>query len=226
MVDEAQELAPLELKLVGRCLSKGGTLIVAGDADQQIDPAVSFLGWPATMAALGAEQFESATLEVSYRCPPEVTALARGVLDPSRRPQKTPASAALALARFDHEFHLAAWLVEALREIQEHDRAASVAIICRSPETARKLFPVVRHGVIARLALDGNFAFTAGTSLASVRDVKGLEFEIVIIPDASPETYPEVPESQRALYVAATRASRQLVLATIGQLSPLLPSES
>jgi DNA helicase II / ATP-dependent DNA helicase PcrA len=48
VVDEAQEFAPLELTLIRRSLSRGGTLVVAGDADQQTDPAAGFLGWPAT----------------------------------------------------------------------------------------------------------------------------------------------------------------------------------
>ena len=221
VLDEAQELAPLELKLVGRCLSPGGTLVVAGDAEQQIDPAASFLGWPATMGALGAGAFTAATLEVSYRCPPEVTAFARGVLDPARASHRPARNRALALARFDSDCHLAAWLVDALRELQEKDRAASVAVVWRTAEGARRLFPVVRHGVIARLALDGNFAFTAGVNLSCVPEVKGLEFEVVIVPDASVESYSDTPEARRALYLASTRPTRQLVVASVGEPSPL-----
>ncbi|HEY8206835.1 MAG TPA: AAA family ATPase, partial [Myxococcaceae bacterium] len=79
VLDEAQELAPLELALVGRSVAKGGTLVVAGDAEQQVDPSACFQGWERTMRELGAQQFETSTLEVSYRCPPGVTDLARDV---------------------------------------------------------------------------------------------------------------------------------------------------
>ena len=42
VIDEAQELAPLELKLLGRCVAAGGTLVVAGDAGQQVDATACF----------------------------------------------------------------------------------------------------------------------------------------------------------------------------------------
>jgi superfamily I DNA/RNA helicase len=53
LIDEAQELAPLELALIGRSLAPGGSLIVAGDADQQTDPTVCFSSWEQSMAELG-----------------------------------------------------------------------------------------------------------------------------------------------------------------------------
>jgi len=52
LIDEAQEFSPLELSLLGRCVARGGTLIVAGDAAQQIDAAANFGGWDATMREL------------------------------------------------------------------------------------------------------------------------------------------------------------------------------
>src|SRR5205823_10674324 len=79
LIDEAQEFSALELSLLGRCVARGGTLIVAGDAAQQVDPAANFRGWDATMRELGVRQHRTATLEVSYRCPPEVTEFARSL---------------------------------------------------------------------------------------------------------------------------------------------------
>jgi hypothetical protein len=82
LLDEAQELAPLELELVGRALRPERALIVAGDADQQMDPTAFFQGWDGVMAELGRPQHARAALEVSYRCPPEVVRLARTLLEP------------------------------------------------------------------------------------------------------------------------------------------------
>ena len=71
VLDEAQEFAPLELELIGSALARGGTLIVAGDEGQQVDPTACFNGWPATMRELRADSHERVHLEVSYRCPPK-----------------------------------------------------------------------------------------------------------------------------------------------------------
>jgi DNA helicase IV len=224
VLDEAQEFSALELRLIGRSLVPGGTLIVAGDADQQIDPTACFEGWAQGMAELGAPSYHTATLEVSYRCPPKVTTLARRVLDgrTMRPPAPSPRSP-LALERFDHDFHRVAWLVEALADLQERDRCTSVAVIARSPEEARRLFPLLRRGVLARLALDGRFSFLAGVNVTCVQEVKGLEFDVVIVPDASPEAYPVLPASRRALYVAVTRPTRQLVVSTVGAWAKVVP---
>src|SRR5207245_9823525 len=79
LIDEAQEFSPLELSLLGRCVSRGGTLIVAGDAGQQVDPAAYFRGWDVTRRELGAAEHGRAVLEVGYRRAPEVSEFARAL---------------------------------------------------------------------------------------------------------------------------------------------------
>jgi hypothetical protein len=212
VVDEAQELAPAELALIGQSLAPKGSLIVAGDQEQQIDEAAGFRGWEATMRELGAARYETALLEVSYRCPPDVTAFARELR------QGGPGH--YRCERFASEVHLASWLCEALQELISVDRTTSAAVICRSREGAVQLAQTLRHGADVRLALDGAFSFRPGVEVTCVEEVKGLEFDHVIIPDAG--AYGDTAESRRALYVACTRASHQLVLASGGRVTPLL----
>ena len=216
LIDEAQEFAPLELALLGRCVARGGTLIVAGDAAQQVDAAANFSGWDATMGELGVSRHHTAVLEVSYRCPPEVTRFARTLRSARERTQYP-------LARFHDEVHLVAGLVEALRDLDAQDPTAASAVICRTREAAMLFARVIRMGVpAAHLALDGAFTFGPGAQVTTVPEVKGLEFDHVVIPDAAAGRYADTPEARRALYVAATRASAQLVLATAGTPTPIL----
>ncbi|MBI5549429.1 MAG: AAA family ATPase [Deltaproteobacteria bacterium] len=228
VVDEAQELAPLELTLLGRCLAPGGTLIVAGDAEQQVDPTNHFLGWPGVMAGLGLADWETTTLDVSYRCPADVTDLARRVVGRSlggtpggggRR--RRAARRFVEIIGFATELHEVTWLVQALRALGAADPKAAVAIICRSAESAHRLALLLRKGVPVRLALEGHFALRSGVAVTCVQEVKGLEFDHVIVPDASAEAYPDTAESRRALYVAVTRPTRQLVVAWHGERSPI-----
>ncbi len=220
LVDEAQEFAPLELALMGRSLLPGGTLIVAGDAAQQVDPTSFFAGWEAVLEELGATSAERAVLEVSYRCPPDVTALARSLLDPEKRPGSPEPS--ITRARHESPFHLVVWLTEELRRLQAEDPTASITVICRSPEAAKTQERMLRHGPPVRLALDGRFEFRPGLTVTSVQEVKGLEFDYVLIPDATASTWPDTQESRRALYVAVTRATHRLGLAAAGKWSVLL----
>jgi DNA helicase IV len=215
IVDEAQEFAPLELSLIGRTVQRGGSIIVAGDAAQQVDTTHAFTGWTNVMYELGSADHERAVLEVNYRCPPEVTELARTLVEvqgaqlgPSR------GTGAITRARHENDFQLAAWLTDELATITADDPSASVAVICRGDDTARTLVRTLKHVNQVQLALDGDFRFQPGLTVTSVTEVKGLEFDYVIIPDATPGAYPDTAESRRALYVALTRATHRLVLAT------------
>jgi DNA helicase IV len=222
VVDEAQEFAPLELALMGRAVRRDGTVIVAGDAAQQLDPTTSFGGWDRVLEEMGARGADRAVLEVSYRCPPDVTALARNVLSPASPLAVEEPS----IARVRHEtlFHLAVWLTAELRELVGEDPQATAAVICRSPEAARTFARFLAHGTPPHLALGGEFEFRPGLTVSCVQEVKGLEFDYVAVPDATPGSYPDTPESRRALYVALTRATHRLVLAAAGGFSPLLRS--
>lgn len=270
VLDEAQEFAPLELSLVGRSRADDGTLIVAGDAGQQVDPTACFVDWPTTMKEAGAEDHEVALLEVSYRCPPAVTALARSILSPAiaapqalhgdrsaflpffhdgydayeahhaqagqegRKADLSPAPAPpspIRAQRFDSEFHQVAALIDELRELTapgggpcgRGDPTATIAIICRTPQAATRLARILRWGLDLRLALHGDFDFGPGINVTSVEEVKGLEFDYVILPDASSSAYPDTAETRRALYVAVTRTVHHLVLSTVGTWTPVLP---
>jgi DNA helicase II / ATP-dependent DNA helicase PcrA len=220
VIDEAQELAPLELALLGRSLKSGGTLIVAGDAAQQVDATTAFTGWDAALSSLEAADAERVVLEVNYRCPPDVTALARHVLDSARPlPHQEPSITRVA---FPSRFHLAVYLLEELTRLTTEDPSAAVTVICRTADAARAFARVLRHGPPPKLALEGRFDFRPGVTVSCVQEVKGLEFDYVVVPDASWATYPDTAESRRSLYVAVTRATHRLVLASTGSWTPLV----
>ena len=225
VLDEAQELAPLELALIGRSLAPGGSLVVAGDADQQTDPAAFFSDWEDTMATLGVADYEHVTLTVNYRCPPKVAAVAKRLIASSAvaaRGELTTTAPRTAWLDFVNEAHLAFWLIAELREIRRRDRRASVAVICRGTSTARRLTRLIRHALDARLVLDGAFAHESGVNVTTVEQVKGLEFDYVFVPDASKLNYPDQPSSRRALYVAVTRSRHELALGAVTARTALL----
>jgi DNA helicase II / ATP-dependent DNA helicase PcrA len=222
MIDEAQELAPLERVLIGRSVAPGGTLVVAGDAAQQIDPSVTFTSWDDTMRELGCEAYESVTLEVGYRCPPDVVALAHHVLDP-RLP--APPGPSVVERAFEDEAALASFVAAELATLARRDRTATTAVICRAPLFARRLVERLRAGVPARLVLDGRFRARGGVQVTTLDQVKGLEFDTVVLPDATASVYPDEPASRRAMYVAVTRTRHQLLLAHVGERTRLLPAE-
>jgi hypothetical protein len=221
LVDEAQELAPLELALLGRTLAPDGTLIVAGDANQQTDETATFSGWVEAMGELGRPDHDTVRLEIGYRCAPEVVALARAVLHPR---DGAPVDVSTPLHAFDDAAARDGWLVRGLRALVRRDPRASIAVVCRSPLTARRIVARLHAAELpARVVFDGRF-LPRGVQVSTVDEVKGLEFDFVLVPDAGLRDYPDDAASRRALYVAVTRARYQAAVACVGEPSPLMPA--
>ena len=227
VLDEAQELAPIELRVIGRALDPDGSVTVAGDAAQRIDRAGYFRSWEAVMEAL-AVRSEPAFLETSYRSPRPIVAFAHAILGadaPAVKPRAPREGAEVLRTIVPDEGHAAAVLCEALRQLRAEDPYASVALIARDESSARAVHQAVSRGHSCRLVEDGDFSFGPGIEVTEVAEVKGLEFDYVIIPDASAKVWPDTPEHRRALHVAVTRAMRRVWLVSPGESSPILPSE-
>jgi DNA helicase IV len=228
-IDEAQEFAPIELALLGRSLAPGGTLIVSGDADQQTDDTTTFAGWDNVMHELRPAALETVKLEIGHRCPPQVEALARALRDgrlPSASsfapPPNMVRGAPTVLRQFPDEEALCGELGREVELVLRRDRRTSLAVLCRSPLVVRRLVGRFRRTVPMRLVFDGKFLPRGVVQASTIDEVKGLEFDYVIVPDANAATYPDDPPSRRALYIAITRARHQLILAHVGTTSPLL----
>ncbi|MFO0722684.1 MAG: AAA family ATPase [Myxococcota bacterium] len=222
VVDEAQEMAPLELEVIGRSVGPQGSLTVAGDAEQQVDDTVSFRDFDATMQALGPKAWTTERLTESYRCPEPVTRLAQAIVGRSGG-SVIEDGAYIRRSLAPTPLHHSRLLIDELRLLEAADPRACIAVICRSPSSARRLEQSLRRGLATRLCLGGDFDFRPGTIVTAVEEVKGLEFDVVVVPDASQNVYLPSPESRRALYVAVTRTKHQLWLVAEGAWSEAIP---
>ncbi len=225
VLDEAEDFSLFDLAVVGRQLGKARSCTLAGDEMQQTSS--SFAGWPAALAELGIQEAATVRLSVSYRCPRPVIELARHVLGPLA-PEAPPRNAREGVPVGFHHFpeEAQAWLFvrDALRDLLEREPRASVAVIASSPEAARAFHKVVDDMPSTRLVLEGDFSFEPGVDVTDVESIKGLEFDYVLLPDATARAWPQTDEARRKLHVAITRASYQLWVISAGVRSRLLPS--
>jgi DNA helicase II / ATP-dependent DNA helicase PcrA len=224
VVDEAEDVSLFELYALGRHLH-GRSVTLAGDEAQQT--FASYAGWPVALAALGAENAATVRLETTYRCPRPIAELAHAILGPVA-PAAPPRAGkeGVPVSRFDFptEAHAQLFLVGALRDLVEREPGASAAVVCHAPDVARAFHRLLADLPEVRLALDGRFTFRPGVDVTDVDSVKGLEFDYVIVPDATLRAYPATDEARRRLHVAVTRAAHQLWIAAPGTPSPLLAS--
>jgi DNA helicase IV len=223
VVDEAEDVSLFELHAIGKQLVGGRSITVAGDEGQQT--FTSYAGWPEALAALGVRRAATCRLAITYRCPEPIADFAQQVLGPFAPAEPARAGRkGVPVARFDFpaEAHAHLFLAEAVRDLLEREPGASAAVIAHSPDVARGFHRLLSDLPEVRLVLDGQFSFRPGVDVTEVGQVKGLEFDYVIVPDASAAAYPDREEARRRLHVAVTRASHQLWIATVGAPSPLV----
>ena len=230
VVDEAQDLSPVELAVVLGTLSAGRSVTLAGDVAQRLDLDNGFTDWQGLLLDLGLEHIEVEPLSVSYRSTREIMEFSRFVLGPlsPTEPSIVPRSGApVELFGFAHAGDAVTFLGEALGELMQAEPRASVAVVARYPEQADLYFQALELAEVPRLRriAEQDFPFRPGIDVTDVRQVKGLEFDYVIVVEASDASYPEEDEARYLLHIAATRAAHQLWVLTTGRPSLLLPRE-
>jgi DNA helicase IV len=225
ILDEAQELSEVECAVLGDAVASDGCVTVAGDPAQQIGEHAVFRGWDPLMQALGRGRAAPVTLETSYRCTRSIVEFAHAVLGPlasGAPPVARREGAPVSRSRLPSELHASLLLAESLAELVDREPMAQVAIIAREAETAQRVYDALARQLAVRLVLDGRFEFRPGIDVTTVPQVKGLEFDYVVLPDVSAVDYPPDGPSRRMLHVAATRAIHQLWILTSSEWSPLV----
>jgi len=223
VLDEAEDFSLFELFVLGELLGDERSVTLAGDEAQQT--SASFAGWEPSVATLGVREAATCRLSISYRCPAPVVTLARGVLGPLAPASPVGAArdgAPVGSFHFPDEAQAQLFLCGALRDLIDREPRASAAIIARDAAAARRFHALVAERAEARLVLHGEFSFEPGIDVTDVDNAKGLEFDYVVVPDATAAAYPLRDEARRRLHVAITRTSHQLWVISSGERSPLL----
>jgi DNA helicase-2/ATP-dependent DNA helicase PcrA len=230
LVDEAQDLSPVELSIVMGCVSKAQSVTLSGDVAQRLHMHNGFEGWDDTLAELGLNHVEIEPLQVSYRSTAQIISFARDVLAhlaPELMPEAIREGAPVELFRFADSGEAVGFLAEALKDLIDNEPRASVAVIARHPEQADAFYQGLYRAEtpkVRRIAHQ-DFPFKPGIDVTDVRQVKGLEFDYVIMVEVSEATYPPDDEARHLLHIAATRAAHQLWILTSGKPSSALPRE-
>ena len=117
-----------------------------------------------------------------------------------------------------------AFLSDVLRDLMGHEPMASVAVLTPSAAASDLYFEGLEKAELPRLRRirDGEFPFKAGIEVTEIAQVKGLEFDYVVVLDVDATNYPDSAAARRLLHVAATRAVHQLWMMSVGTPSPLV----
>lgn len=227
-VDEAQDLSPIDLKVLLETTSHRRSITLAGDTAQRLMLDNGFSDWRTVLEELGIGHVAIEPLRLSYRSTHQLLEVARHVLGPLADPDPPLAlrsGAPVELHRFPEAGAAVAFLAEALRDLARAEPRASVALVARYASQADLYYQGLSKAEVPNLRLvrDQDFTFRPGIDVTDVRQVKGLEFDYVILLEAGASSYPDDHEARHLLHIAMTRAMHQLWITCTGEPSRLFP---
>jgi DNA helicase IV len=222
VVDEAQDLSPMQLRMVAR-RSLSGSMTVVGDIAQATGSWVP-ASWGQVVEHLPARRgWRLVELTVNYRTPGEIIEMAGRILEqvaPGMHPPEAVRStgrpprilrASLAEGSFPGDA-LGALAADAVRQEllafpSSHEGTAAIIVppSLMDPVAAALAAAAVPFGRV------GNGALDERVTLLTIEDAKGLEFDAVTVVEPARITQ-ETPQGLRALYVAFTRATQRLTI--------------
>jgi DNA helicase IV len=212
VVDEAQDLSPMQLRMLER-RSLNGSMTVVGDIAQATG-VWAHRGWDEILEHLPHKRpAERAELSIGYRIPGPTMDLAAKVLavaEPDLRPPSSVRQAGDPPRILPVEGAELAAMVAAVA-VEERDTVdpGSVAIIAPDTLVEDVAAALERAGVeFGRAARNG---LESRVTLVPVSLVKGLELDAAVVVEPA-AIVDEAAQGLRALYVALTRATKRLAI--------------
>ena len=208
MIDEVQDLTPMQLKMAAR-RSLNGSMTVVGDIAQATG-ALAPDDWDEVLAHLpDRKPGRVIGLSVGYRIPAQIMELANRVMAVATPGLRAPTSVRIGdvgprIVRVDS---LIDGVLDEVRMLQRDLPSGSVAVVApddRCDEISDALSAVgLEHGRAATTGLDQSL------TVVPVSVVKGLELDAVVVVEPS-EIVGSDEHGLRSLYVALTRSTQRL----------------
>ena len=220
LIDEMQDYTHVQYAVIARLFECRMTIL--GDANQAVNPYSSSTADDIRKAFM---QASCVSLNTSYRSSYEITRFAQAIApNPDLRAIERHGEPPRVLA-CNKKKHETAEIVRLCQQFNESERN-TLGIICRTQKQAcrlhRKLGESLAH---VQLLSEDSRQFAPGIIVCTPPMAKGLEFDEVIVPEATATNYHR-PMDRGLLYVACTRAMHRLTLTHTGPRSELLPEEA
>jgi DNA helicase IV len=227
VVDEVQDLTPMQLRMAAR-RSLNGSMTVVGDLAQATG-ALAPDSWAEVLAHLPQRKPARVVgLSVGYRIPAQIMALADRVMAVATPDLRSPravrvgdASPSVVDVSGNGAFGPA--VAEATATIAAELPAGNVAVVVpdtRAEEISAALDAAgIEHGRASRTGLDDPI------TVVPVSVIKGLELDGVVVVEPAQIVADEI-QGLRALYVALTRPTQRLTVVHAEPLPPALAYEA
>ena len=232
VVDEAQDISPIEFKLLAAS-SLNNWFTVLGDTAQRLTPYRGISGWREVERVFGRSEIEVQRARRSYRSSRQITLFNNRILRTFDRniPGPIPFEREghrVEYSRYRSSAAMYQGIIDDIDRIRSLDEMgdAVVAILVRDQGNLKRFSDYCEERGVGEIVLVGQEQHTdSRTLLARIPDVKGLEYDAVIVMGVN-EAFSDTLFNKKLLYMATTRAKHYLAIHWYGQQSPILASFS
>ena len=228
VVDEAQDVSPLEITLM-RMHSANDTFSILGDLRQSVLPYKSISNWNQLASLFERESVSRLESRLTYRSTRQITQYANRILQelPARTKMPVPydrSGGRPQLIRSSSAAEMRKAIADSVRRLTSLDDVHSVAILTKWRQTARDISKALRDGGIGSVGVltEGGLIETDVT-VSPIILTKGLEFDAVIVANARKDNFNETDFDRKLLYLACTRARHHLEIHWYGTRSSIVP---
>lgn len=226
-IDEAQDYSPFQFEFLKK-LFPYSRMTILGDYNQAIYAHNVHAPTPLSEELHSEGEVEKLTLLRSYRSTKPIIEFTKGLvtggedIEPFNREGERPSLV---------EVEDAAKHIEAVEQkvLSLQDKAyETIAIICKTAEESRQAYEALKDDLPVRLMDKDTYTFEKGLIVIPAYLAKGIEFDAVVIFNASAEQYKDDLE-RNLFYTACTRAMHELHILSLGEKSPFIqevPSET
>lgn len=221
MIDEVQDYTTAQLAVLARYFRRANFLLL-GDENQAIKPGTASFDEIRRVFKEIRGEVSECNLMTSYRSTPAITELFAKLAVTADGMQIS----SVQRADTEPDFHECATAEECEKELRALASAAkaydgTTAFVALDEESATQTVQLLGEDA-PQLIGEGDTLPGSGAIVLALPLAKGLEFDHVVIVDASAEAFPENELSRRRLYTAISRATSTVSIVSNGELSPLL----
>lgn len=210
LLDEVQDIPPLQLMFFNSLHQNSMTMI--GDFTQKI-----FSTGINSVDDIGINIVAKKELAICHRITLETALFANEIINQDISENKinvnyvTKRGEAVQVVFANSEDNRASYIAKTLENILKDNPNASVAICCSSNNDAQQIFSVLnKKGLVGYVAKGNNWDFSKNIHISTYHQVKGLEFDHVILLDADKFFVDNPVFTKKALFTAITRAQKSV----------------
>lgn len=221
-IDEAQDYSPFQFAYLKE-IFPSSRMTLLGDINQAI--YAHALHEETLLSEKVEEKHQRITLTRSYRSTQPIVEFTKEfmpnghLIEPFNRSGELPV-----LMEVENEDIVNEKVLQAIKEYQA-DGHQTIAVICKTMNESQQVYRRLQNKLEIKLMDEETHTFEKGLLVIPAYLAKGIEFDAVIIYNASKESY--YKELERNLfYTACTRAMHELLMFSVGEPSPFIEQVS